>query len=154
MLMSCISSKVDWIKCNSNFHLQHIKYWKDFQALHNKTRNIWIGIPLFRTVFKFANAVTTMDIFFARHQDTHVALYSCFEISYEAVLKLQLPTKSLKPGAWVLPRKVSSKFITFSWCPHSPTSVHVARIFLWQPHHTSPNTVWSCQTASWLQKWG
>lgn len=94
----------------------------------------------------------------------HAALYSGFVISYEAILTLQLPAKSLKRGAWDLPTNASGEFITFSWGRHSPTSVHVARILLWQAHHTSPYSLklsdcllsikmrLSCHSCNWNKK--
>lgn len=150
MLMSCVSSKSNGLKATPVFTLQHFKYWTDFQAFHNKNRNMWISITLFRIIFKFANTVVTMVIF-ARHQDTCRSLIG-FVISYEAILtlQLQLPAKWLKRCAWYLPSKVSGEFITFSLGAHILLHLSMWRAYSYGRHTTPRPTVWSCQIVSWL----
>jgi len=93
---------------------------------------------------------------------THAALYSGFVISYEAILTLQLPAKSLKRGAW--DHETCQANLLPSLRAHILLHVHVARIYLWQAHHTSPSSLelsdclltikmrLSCHSCNWNKK--
>ena len=160
MLMCCISSKSTGLKAAPIFTCSTLNTALTFKHSITKT-NIWVPITLFRIIFKFANAVVN-DGHILHKAYRHVS-NSGFVISYVAILTFQLPAKSQR-GACDLPRKVSGEFITFSWGPHSPTSAHVACIFLWQAHHTSPNSLklsdcllatkmrLSCHSCNWNKK--